>query len=43
MINNKHKSLIVGCGNIAGNFDFDRNESDFQLSHAGAYPKNKNF
>jgi len=43
MINKKHKSLIVGCGNIAGNFDFDRNESDFQLSHAGAYTKNKNF
>lgn len=35
--------LIVGCGNIAGNFDKDRNLSDFAYTHAGAYTLDSRF
>ncbi|WP_421956082.1 Gfo/Idh/MocA family protein [Polaromonas sp.] len=35
--------LIVGCGNIAGGFDAQRDMADWPLSHAGAYRRNGGF
>lgn len=35
--------LIVGCGNIAGWFDFNRDVSEYPLTHAGAYLRNGHF
>ena len=35
--------LIVGCGNIAGVFDYGRLPSDFPYTHAGAYTRDDRF
>jgi predicted dehydrogenase len=35
--------LIVGCGNIAGQFDQSRSKSDLPHTHAGAYTLNGQF
>jgi predicted dehydrogenase len=37
------KVLIVGCGNIAGRFDMNRDFSDFPYTHAGAYARDNRF
>ena len=39
---NQLNVLLVGCGNIAGNFDH-YNQNDMPLTHAGAFSKNKRF
>jgi len=38
-----YKVLIIGCGNIAGNFDLGRASSLPSLSHAGAYSRHDGF
>lgn len=38
-----HKVLIVGCGNIAGGFDAERDAATFPFSHAGAYRRHGGF
>jgi predicted dehydrogenase len=38
-----HKVLIIGCGNIAGGFDADRDEIDPPFTHAGAYRRHGSF
>lgn len=40
---NKLRVLIVGCGNIAGAFDYGRSSSDFPYTHAGAYSRDGRF
>lgn len=35
--------LIVGCGNIAGRFDMNRPPTDWPLTHAGAYQRDRRF
>ena len=39
----KLRVLIVGCGNIAGGFDADREQGALPLTHAGAYSRNSSF
>lgn len=39
----KLRVLIVGCGNIAGAFDYGRLSSDFAYTHAGAYSRDGRF
>jgi predicted dehydrogenase len=38
-----YKVLIIGCGNIAGEFDAHRSRNLPPLSHAGAYTKHEGF
>ncbi len=38
-----YRVLIIGCGNIAGGFDFLRTPKDYPLTHAGAYLKHGGF
>lgn len=40
---NKLRTLIVGCGNIAGGFDRGRSQDDFPFTHAGAYLRDGRF
>lgn len=35
--------LVVGCGNIAGGFDQNRDGTHFPYTHAGAYSRDKRF
>ncbi|MDR1057392.1 MAG: Gfo/Idh/MocA family oxidoreductase [Coxiellaceae bacterium] len=37
------KVLIVGCGNIAGDYDMGRDKVEFTCSHAGTYSRNEGF
>ena len=39
----KLRVLIVGCGNIAGGFDADREQAALPLTHAGAYSRHSGF
>ena len=40
----KHRVLIIGCGNIAGELDFNHNHSErLPITHAKAYKRNPNF
>lgn len=43
MINNQLKVLVVGCGNIAGVFDQNRNRNGLPYTHAGAYSRDERF
>ena len=38
-----YRTLIVGCGNIAGGFDASRTQTQLPLTHAGAYIKHGAF
>lgn len=38
-----HEVLIVGCGNIAGGFDYARPDTDTPFTHAGAYRRHGGF
>ena len=40
---NQLRTLIVGCGNIAGGFDRGRSPDDFPFTHAGAYLRDGRF
>lgn len=40
---NQLRTLIVGCGNIAGGFDRGRSPDDFPFTHAGAYVRDGRF
>lgn len=40
---NQFRVLIIGCGNIAGRFDMNREPQLPPYTHAGAYHKNCNF
>lgn len=40
---NRLRTLIVGCGNIAGGFDQGRAPGDFPYTHAGAYARDGRF
>ena len=40
----KHRTVIIGCGNIAGELDKDQVDSDRKpITHTKAYQKNENF
>lgn len=43
MILNKHKVLLIGCGNMGGGFDLNNQNSSAPLTHAAGYMQNENF
>ncbi|MES2495422.1 MAG: Gfo/Idh/MocA family oxidoreductase [Pseudomonadota bacterium] len=38
-----YRTLIIGCGNIAGGFDIERPADAFPFTHAGAYARHGGF